>query len=136
MKITSIAVPLGAAALLFAACAPASTPVEAKAAGVTNIQPEGPEGVTSRIAVARCAREATCGHVGPGRTYATRRDCEDALLPVTKTEVGACLQYDGWMLDQCTTDIHAARCADPMPTVGASIVTCNMRRLCHVPDSP
>jgi hypothetical protein len=135
MKIPIIAFSVGAAALLFAACAP-STPIEAKAAGVTNMQPEGPEGVSSRITVARCAREQTCGHIGPGRTYASRRDCEDTLLPVTHAEVGACLQYDGYMLDSCTTDIHALRCGDPMLTVGGSIVTCNMRRLCHVPDVP
>ena len=134
MRILSIAVPIGAFAILFAACA-SETPVEREAASVSNLQPEGPAGVSARITVARCAREQTCGHVGAGKTYASLGECQDKLLQPTKAEVGACLEYDGWMLDQCTTDIHRSRCKDPLYTVG-SITTCNMRRLCHKPDSP
>jgi hypothetical protein len=122
-----------ACAFAAAACASTETPIERRAEGVTNVQPEGPTGVSAVVTYARCRREATCGHVGTGRLYATQADCEQALVVPTRAEVGACLEYDGWMVDNCAQEIRALRCADPLNTVGV-LTTCNMRRLCHVPE--
>jgi hypothetical protein len=138
MRIQNIVVPFGAAALLFAACAPvAQTPIERRDIAVTNRQPDGEEGVVARVTVARCLREQTCGHVGVGQTYATRKACEDRLLEPTQVEVGNCVAYDSWTLDQCTQDIRALRCADPLLTVGV-IDSCDMRRVCnkHTTSTP
>jgi hypothetical protein len=139
MRIQNIVVPLAAAALSFVACTPATSgitpraPIEARAAGVTNMQPEGGEDVTTRIAVARCRREDACGHVGPGQTYTARQDCEDKLLEPTSVEVGECAKYDRVMLDRCVQDIRTFGCADPIYEVAATIDTCDMRGLCHKP---
>jgi hypothetical protein len=129
MRIQAILLPSLGAALLLACAASSTSPMENEAVGAANFQPQDHDSASDAIAVARCHREQTCGHVGDGELFSSRKGCELAMRERTRSQIAACDHFDAIVLDQCMQDIRAIRCGSDMSTVD-NVESCRARRLC------
>jgi hypothetical protein len=103
--------------------------MENEATAATNYQPADHQSASDAITVARCHRQDTCGNVGEGKMFASRRDCQWKLRDTTLAQVPACEQFDAIVLDQCMQDIRALRCKSDLSTV-ENMESCRPARLC------
>jgi len=84
------------------------------------------------IAEARCAREARCGNVGAGHTYADVPECESRVRTAWRTELSAYECRAGVReseLDDCLRQIRDEDCANPFDTL-ARVVACRSADIC------
>jgi hypothetical protein len=123
-----IGLPVLSFALIAACAARPATPMENEATGAENYQAMDRDGAGDAVAVARCHHEKTCGRVGQGQAFATRRACEQAYRAETRAQIPACKKYDAIVLQQCLGDIRDLGCSD-MVTV-ESVESCRASRLC------
>lgn len=116
------------AALAGCASNPQRPPEAALAASAS---PESASAVES-IAEARCARESRCDNVGPGKDYASTKDC---LLRVGERWKGdldarACPGGpDDAGLNECLNEIRADDCGSPFDTL-ERVAACTAGQMC------
>jgi Family of unknown function (DUF6184) len=90
------------------------------------------ESATERMARARCSREVSCDHVGPGRRHASIETCRELNQSESRAELNpqACPGgIDQSQLVRCIAAMEQASCLDP---VGAIVrdEECRTHKLC------
>jgi hypothetical protein len=86
-------------------------------------------GAVERIAAARCAREAACGHVGPNQRFADDQSClrETARRASVEVDAETCPNgVDAQKVDRCESAISHEPCAEGDEPVRA----CRPEELC------
>lgn len=85
-----------------------------------------------RMVSARCRREVTCKHVGPGQRHASVQTCEALNRAESNAALGlgSCPQGvdDGKVVD-CVAAIEQAGCLDPVDAI-VRVEACRPSKLC------
>jgi hypothetical protein len=85
----------------------------------------------TRLATARCEREASCNNLGPGKKYPDRDACMREAGQNARGTLRAdqCATLDQSKLSSCLNDIKSERCGNPLDTL-ESLTSCTRAKLC------
>jgi hypothetical protein len=92
--------------------------------------------VVAKITAARCAREQTCGNLGPDKTHASLEACERAIGNDWREELNA-YECPGGIVtkefDECLAEIKNEDCGAPFDKL-ERIVACRSSDMCKAID--
>ncbi|HEV8244482.1 MAG TPA: DUF6184 family natural product biosynthesis lipoprotein, partial [Polyangiaceae bacterium] len=129
MRNSNVVAPLALIVALCAACDRGETkePVMTPASRTVSAA----ERAADRIAFVTCNHEFNCGRVGPGADYATRNNCQSAVLGFTSQRLRVCSSGpDPDDLQECLKAVAEEDCSLPQARLGR-FEQCHTDELCQ-----